>query len=489
MKKYLLPIAFLSLAGCINATESSIDNLSKQTIEEMSCADFKGTLWDSVKRVVQETQKVPTAFEMSVSLKKQLQKFAETHPEISQDKINNLSLSLNELFKAILEEAPNGEKADTPEKVLMILAAIDVGDKSTVFREYMVEKTKKLFSQVNAHIQTMNLSCPKTPVKEAPMSYERHQLEALQAGLTMPVFGARWAFMTAYQSCQAVRLPAMTTQTPDVKGISIVGKHTDGVGSKRTISSLLDVQATHYYIKDQRTFSTDCYNVRKSPLIYDYGGKPYATTDLNSSLDLFKNNGDGTSALGIDCSGFVFSAMAAGGLKMQAGRPLKASDSWAWGSYSYLDPEKNGLTCLSKITVSPDRSLLAGDIVAIAGHVFMIDEVGRDPFGLDNINRMADCSKVSSNDFDFTIIQSSNSKNGIGINRYRGSDYLREVGDTIRSGMEKYAEYACQSRFNYKTIRPNVSGLSIVRHIGTPECLANRVKFEKEECVQECRTF
>lgn len=489
MKKYIL-VSFLFLAACApKHADEATTSIAKDTVESLSCEDFQSSVWDGVKNYLQQQQTLPSVYDMSLALKQQLTQLQDTHPDITQDQINALTLDLNALFTAILEEAPSGEKASTPQQLLILLSAIDVGDKTTAFRAYMVNKTTALFAQVNADIQGLGLACPKPAAQNDGFTYERHQLTALQSGLPLAVFGERWAFATAYQSCNTLRLPAMTAQTPDVKGISIVGTHPDGVGSKRMITSLSSVQSTHYYVKDERSYGSACFNVRNNPLIYDYGGKPYATTAADSRINLFKDNGDGTSVLGIDCSGFVFTSMAAAGLKLKATRALKASDSWAWGSSSYVEPQQNGLTCLDKITMTPTDNLRAGDIVAIYGHVFMIDSVGADPFGIGKTRSLSDCAKMSAKNFDFVIAQSSNSKNGIGINHYDGAAYVSDHGGTIQTEMVKYANYACQAYYNKKNYTPSLGDLSIVRHKGTSECMATRVKLTNEECIQDCQEF
>ncbi len=174
---------------------------------------------------------------------------------------------------------------------------------------------------------------------------------------------------------------------------------------------------------------------------------------------------------------------------MQKGRALKASDAWSWGSSSYVEPQKNGLTCLNKIKVDANQSLLAGDIVAIRGHVFMIDSIGADPFGILKTKSLSDCDKMNAKNFDFVVSQSSNSKNGIGINRYQANDFIPEKGEVILPGILKYATYACQAYYNKKSYTPSIGTLSVVRHNGTKECMATRVKLAREECISTCADF
>lgn len=288
----------------------------------------------------------------------------------------------------------------------------------------------------------------------------------------------------AYQSCSTIDRKPLDRFTQDLVGISIIGKHEDGVGNRRVISSVADVVATHPYIKNV-SYGSTCFNVAKSPLIYDYGGKPYTTNDNESSLDFFKDMGSGTKVLGIDCSGYVFSILASGGLRLHPTRILKASNVHGIRSYAFLDPAGNGMPCLEKISVGPDQSLQEGDIVAIPGHVVMLESVAKDPFGNLAKKRIEDCDSIDISDFKFNVIQSSPENNAVGINKYKAPDYLAQK-TTIRQGLESYARLQCRARFTGKVTVPNLEKTSIVRHKGTPECLTRPVRVERASCVQSC---
>ncbi len=220
-------------------------------------------------------------------------------------------------------------------------------------------------------------------------------------------------------------------------------------------------------------------------MIYDYGGKPYATTSLSSPLSFFKNAGSGTEALGVDCSGLVYTALSTAGLRVAPRKNNKATGVYGISAKMYLDPEQNGLSCLQKVSVNPKETLRPGDIVAVPGHVLMIDSTGSDPFGLNGVSSASGCSSISFKNFDFVVAQSSPSKAGVGINRYEARDYLRE-SVKMKEGLEKYAYYACLARFDSKSYTPNLEAASVVRHKMTSECLGARVKLEQESCIQSC---
>lgn len=503
MKKHSLYFALgMMMTACAPQGYEAANNIASQTVQDIACKDkeLETKLWDGLKTYLLEQKSIPTADTMKQAMHDQVDKLAEQNPQLTSGDVKRLSKDLDQLVDSLLSEAPQGERVETPEQLLILLSAIDVGDRTTVFRSYMQDKVRGNFNQLQKTVQSFELNCPApsgdsnttagvTPTQPEPnRDYEYHKQQALNSGTPLSVFGGRWAFATAYQSCQSIQLPSMNDQTPEVQGISIVGKHSDGVGSKRMIASLSKVQSTHYYVRDMSSYGQGCFNVRSNPLIYDYGGKPYATTATDSPIDLFKNNGDGTSVLGIDCSGYVFTSMATAGLRLKAGRALKASDSWAWGSSSYVEPQDNGLTCLSKISVTPAVSMKAGDIVAVYGHVLLIDKVGADPFGIASAKTEADCKKITSDGFNFVVAQSAPSKGGIGINYYEARNYL-PTSSKMKTGLEKYAYYACMAKVSNKTYTPNVGTLSVVRHKGTPECMAPRVKMARESCIQSCSSF
>lgn len=506
------------MSACAPQGYEAVSSIASNTVQDIACKNqaMETKLWDGLKTYLLEQKSIPSADTLKQAFGEQVQKLADSNPQLSKEAQKRLQSDLDRLVDTLLVEAPAGERVQTPEELLILLSAMDVGDRSTTFRAYMQDKVRGDLNALNKTIQSLETNCDSTgddnaaagvgapsdptgedlgpeeePVAVDPSAgrdYEWHKAQALAGGSNLATFGGRWAFATAYQSCQSLQLPSMDARTPDVQGIAIVGTHPDGVGRKRSIASLSKVQSTHYYIRDMSSYGAGCFNVRGNPLIYDYGGKPYATTAADSPIDLFKNNGNGTSVLGIDCSGYVFTALATAGLRLKAGRALKASDSWAWGSSSYVEPQNNGLTCLSKISVTPTSTMKSGDIVAVYGHVLLVDKVGADPFGIKNAKTSADCSKLTSDKFDFSVAQSSPSKEGIGLNYFDAKIYLA-TSSKMKAGLEKYAYYTCLAKFNGSTYTPNVGTLSVVRHKGTSECLAPRVKMARESCIQSCSSM
>ena len=499
-KHYLYIGIFAAMTACAPQSHQALDNIASNTASDISCKSqqLESKLYDGLKSYLIEQQAIPTADEMKAAFHSQVDKLADENSRMTGDQKTQLNSNLDQLVDSLLVEAPTGERVTDSATLLQLLSAIDVGDRSTTFRAYMQDRVRANFTALQKTVQSMSLDCNTssstsavaaddmtTPSPAPNYDYNYQKQQATAAGVNAAVFGERWAFATAYQSCQTLTMEPLSSKTPNIQGITITGKHSDGIGNKRMISSLAKVDATHPYIKDVASYGESCFDVRSNPLIYDYGGKPYVTTATSSPIDLFKNGGDGTSVLGIDCSGFVFTSMAAGGLRLKSGRTLKASDALAWGSTSYVEPQNNGLTCLSKITVTPTTSLHAGDIVAVQGHVIMIDKVGADPFGIANAKTTSDCSALTSKGFDFVIAQSSPSVGAVGINHFVAKDYL-PTESKMDVGLTKYAYYACLAKINNKSYTPNLGTLSVVRHKGTSDCIDTRVALAHESCIQSC---
>ncbi|HEX4926056.1 MAG TPA: hypothetical protein VFV50_18325, partial [Bdellovibrionales bacterium] len=289
----------------------------------------------------------------------------------------------------------------------------------------------------------------------------------------------------SYQSCQAQSQPALTDDVGDVRGISIIGDHPAG-GKKRVISDLNAYVSSNYYLKAITETSNRCLPIKKNPLIYDFGGKPHANSAENSKLDFFKNAGSGTETLGVDCSGFVFSALATSGLKLKKDGRLKAISVFGVSARMYMAPKENGLTCIEPVKLTATNVLRRGDIIAQSGHVVMVDTAGADPFSVGGIEKAEDCTgaRLSPRRFDFVIVQSSPTKGGIGINKIRAADYLQE-NTKMANGLREYAVAACKARFGVSHTVKTTDAV-IVRHAGTSECMDTRVPLQNEECVASC---
>lgn len=462
MRKLLL-LLLLSMAACTSPFQS-LEPSANEVIENVTCAESQSRLYDVLYTSLVELEKIPTEADLIEVFEKALDQNSQV--QINRDEF----LQLVSEFYQILLKIPAKDSAELLEK----LTALEVGDQTTIEAQSSQNELRAFQKKWNAFTAAQDVECPSiTPPVSGPPS----QINGL-------VYGGRKVLGTAYQSCAVLEKGPLTAETRDIDGISIVGTHSDGVGSKRKITDLQALLETNYYLQNLGQ-SSSCKDIRNNPLIYDYGGKPYATAADNSSLNLFKNSGSGTSALGIDCSGYVFAAIAAGGLKLHPTKKLKAISVSGINARMYMDPENNGMPCFEKVVMGVSGTLKAGDVVAISGHVQLIDSVGSDPLGVFSVQSADQCSSLTYRDFDFTIAQSSPSKNGIGINKFDGADYSAET-PAIRNGFEKYAREACKARFKNKDMKIVSSTFQIIRHKQTAACLDKPIAIDGESCVATC---
>lgn len=305
------------------------------------------------------------------------------------------------------------------------------------------------------------------------------------------VTGARLVMATAYQSCDSLKLPPLNKKTEEVEGIKIDGKHPNGIGDRFYINDLSKVLKTHYYWKQAFRENENCHDQRARPLIYDYGGKPSITNEGSQKIDLFKNAGSGTSVLGIDCSGFVFSALAV------SGRKISSHERWSfdlinkYGAKSYKEPEKNGMDCFHSVEPEKESALKPGDIIASSYHVAIVDSVESDPFNFSRMLDVKECDTLGLDDFRFTLIHSAPYKNGIGIHRVRASAYIAE-NFFFALGLAAYAKDACRKWFlssQAKGIFDGFSFANVIRHNETVECVSEPRALQGQDCVQSCLQF
>lgn len=485
-------ICSITLSACGGPGQPAQD-IANAALDNAGCKLSQSELWNSLQLVAENGALFPARPELRTALLKagELKGLKGTSFERYVD-------AFMDHYSVVTAGIQNKLGPETPEAWKKALAEAEIGLRVTEAHSELqdqvqisMDKLERAEKQLNAVCANPDQPLPVIPPSPPPPSGHsekpRTVWEQLQMAGHPEVYGARKTLAVAYQSCDVLTLPAMTSATPSVEGIKIVGNHPSG-GKKREIASLASVNASHNYIKNNRLAKNSCFEVRNSPMIYDFGGKPYTTASNTKLLNMFKNGGTGTNVLGIDCSAYVFSALATAGLKMHPDpkKPLKADLVHGIGSRAFKEPQDNGLRCLEKIAVSKTKSIEAGDIAAINGHVVMIDEVGKDPFGLNKIARLEDCNstKILAKNFDFVIAQSSPSKSGIGINRFQAKDYLKESG-TYNKGLVAYAVASCRARFGAKA-NLNSPDLSVIRHKKTAECKADPLVEQNESCVDSC---
>ena len=293
------------------------------------------------------------------------------------------------------------------------------------------------------------------------------------------VYGAQKVMSTVYQSCNAIKRPTISMEdTLNIKGVAISEKHNQG-GWRRKIVNKDQLIDSHYYLKNRN--SPLCHNLTVSPLIYDFGGKPSFYSNPLPTLDFFTNQGSGSHHLGMDCSGFVFSALAGSGLRLVPYEPLQVSHVLDIGAANFKTPID--FPCLEVIKPTHLYPFKEGDIIASSNHIVIVDSINNeDPFQLKSITDIEACKNLKVKDFNFVVIQSSPV---LGINRMNIKELEQEkYYSSFSKGVEKMAQFLCLKKLGVKGKK--FSEISIIRHKQTEECKESEVYLKHQECLKHC---
>lgn len=488
----LVFVTLVLAMGCQNNQFVVDQEFADSALQGVTCGDPKSLMLDQYKIMLLDDQVKPQKEQV---LKLLREKIKQQRPQASEAQLTVIEASYLKWIELIEVKAIDNKQLSKLDK-LTYLSSFDVEDGSNTELAADLNLKKQILSELQKSIKPLNLECqPTTAVppqtgganellNAAPFSRERAKQKKINPG----TYGAYVVMASAYQNCPSLEQKVITRQTPALEGIAIVGKHENGVGLKRSIASLSKVQATHPYLDREVVRRSACYNTFDKPLIYDYGGKPFVEGASKNILNLHKNAGSGTDELGIDCSGFVFSALATVGLKIKQDRVMKALDVYSWSARSFMNPATSGMTCLEKVSQT-STPFASGMILANEGHVVMIDQIGQDPFGVQHLKKESDCEQLTTTAFDFSIIQSSNSKNGVGINRYRAADYFLS-GNSMTPGLLDYGKAYCRAHFQKRSVAINTNRIGLVRHRSELRaCLDQRVAMTHESCVSQCEAL
>lgn len=489
MKKLQMITLCFFVFGCAKYNSQSIDQASQNMTLSLGCSDMKSLVFDSFYQLLDQDQAVPSVNQLKEGLETQLKAIQDSRHLDSSQKVEMQKLS-NELLKVVdlMLLDSNGQVASDWKEQLQKIIQYEMQDQSS--SEIIATHTElaKSFSQIKKMSQNLDLSC------EPPASSQQPSQGGSSGAVPTPdankpvtnkvamSVGLNRVFATAYQSCRVLDLPPMDASTSSVVGITrLPGTHEDGIGGLRVIGDLKAVQSTHYYVRGIATESS-CVRVSDNPLIYDYGGSPSIS---NNTLNFFVNSGSGTKALGVDCSAFVSSAIAVGGLRYKPDLANKAIYTRQTSS-KFISAAQSNFTCFENVTLTPKQSIKAGDIVGVKGHVVVVDRVGADPFGLNLIKSEKECSSISHRNFDIDVAQSSPSKGGIGINKYKASVYLDET-TLMKEAFVGMAQQACLAKFQNKNLKPANTEWGFLRHKGTPECVSSPIAMVGESCTRTCQ--
>ena len=477
-------LSLIPLTACGNFSGQNAKALVDDTSKSIGCESFESDFYDSLYKIT-ENGNLPTESQVRAA-------FADKKltPVVSEELTNLYRLIAIDGLRKLGQE--NAEPSDQ----IATLSGMEIGDQTSPEKEDLQAQIKAQLAKITKATSTS--TCAKTPAPEkvpektpeptpgaAPEAAKARTLFAQwKASKPRVVYGALKTLSTAYQSCDAAQVPALDKETPEAIGITIVGQHPDGIGNKRLITNASDLMKSHPYLKNYRKPASNCFDISQNMPIYDYGGRPSTTT---GSLNLWKNSGSGTAALGTDCSGYVGMSIATSGLRVKKATPMKATTVSGLTSTMFTNPQKNGLTCFDTITLSSKSGMKPGDLIAKAGHIVVVESVGQDPFGVADIKSAAECTlaNMSISRLDFTILQDSPEKGGIGIQRSKAADYFPTEA-VMPDGLLQAAVTACKARFGISGSALN-DKINIVRHSGASDCMgSSEIKMDYETCVASC---
>lgn len=314
--------------------------------------------------------------------------------------------------------------------------------------------------------------------------------------------GALKTMAVMYQSCTAIeKKPYPLTSNVNIdKYLSFRASSSSlGHGFKvRTIpqQNLQALVKTHYYLNQSGPENSQCKDMRKLPPLYTYGGKP-AVSKTEINLLIKQPASSGASYSGLDCSTFVSTALTAAGLRIKPGQPVKENRATSTQMSNFT--EKN--SCFKYPSFTADNSIQPGDIFAFSGHTFMIDTVGKDPWGFGKMKaagiRMKtqkDCYNLpddADENFDFRIIQSAG-MGSLAISRTEAKAYITKAN--LLGYLEPYMISACIAKVTgNKVEQPKNQKAVFLRHRGTevPSCTIPKNQIPHltgEECVKSCTT-
>lgn len=475
----------LFASGCMKQN-SAIELSSQKATESLGCDNLKSKIFDSMYDYLENQESAPDLQSLEESVSRKIDQLAKKQKITDTENLTELKKEFSKVFSIMITDSKNAKDISSIREHVQSLIEMEMEDSSSSANIQLNSKMARQFSKINELSNDLQVQC------QQPQATDPNNIQDQAAAPNIPnnvqermIAGSYNVLTTAYQSCKVLEIPEISAETPNVVGIKRVGTHSDGVGGVREVSSVSSVQQTHPYIRVAAGAQNGCFNVRSSPLIYDYGGSPSVA---NNTLNFFKNSGSGSTALGVDCSAYVSAAVAAGGFRYKAGVDNKAIYV-RQTAVKFVNPKTSGFSCFDNITVDRRQSIKPGDIAAVKGHVVMIDKIGVDPFGLQKLTNVAQCDKMDFKNFDFVISQSSPNKNGIGLNRFIARDYLKDVGEFGKMGVmfSEMGKAACKAYFQNTSIKPASSAWGIIRHNGKAECFAPRIQMAQQSCVNACQ--
>ena len=476
--------------------EDGVDYSDFETIlKKAGCQDFQPHVWNYIYRIASiENGQPPPYHTVRKKIINKIEELMKDHPASKED-IRKFATRFVEIYALVTEFMDQSKNEDATETLVQFEYGVTEGNHD------FINKLTETFAELDRNAKALNKNCqqeestiyasqdPHTPSKsdspaDATTEWDIDWFYKMKRNTHPLVYGARKVMSTAYQSCSVLDLPLMETGH-STKGIQRVSKHPSGHGWRRAVTDLNAVNNSHYYLQ-RASIPRDaqCLNVRSHPLIYDYGGKP--STSLHS-IDLFTNSGSGSKSLGVDCSGFVTSAMASAGLRLKHKMFIRPVHVRGINSWMFKNARRNNLSCLQQQDILSYNPIQPGDIIASNSHVFIVEFIGKDPFNLASFRNSNECHsrKIKLQDFDFTAIQSSAHNNGVGINRMHIQNAVDGL-TSITRGLKRMASRACYKMFGIAA-HDNINEISVLRHASdVPACRDREIYLENQECLKSC---
>ena len=471
----------------LESTYSDFEAMFKKA----GCQDFRSYVWNYIYKIASyENGKPPPYHTVKEKIIQRIKTLMKDH-NASEEAIRRFALRFVEIYALVTEFMEKHQVEEATETLVQLELNIEEQSHADFTR-----KLKHTFLELDKSAKALNQNCQRENQSYASgnnrnsdhsISMERWNIKwfyTMRKKLHPLVYGARKVMSTAYQSCSVLDLPLMP-QDHNIKGVHLVSRHSSGNGWLRGVSNPNTLKQSHYYFSQNNIpNSQQCLDTYNYPLIYDYGGKP--STALNS-INLFRNAGSGSQSLGVDCSGFVASAMASAGLRLKPSvfiRPIHVKGINAW---MFKNARRNNLSCLQQQDISVNNPIRPGDIVASNTHIFIVDIVGSDPLGLHPIRDSSECHsrRIKLSKLSFSIIQSSAHNNGVGINRMHVQTAVDGL-PIMNRGLRKTVSRACYKMFG-ADFHTNIDEITILRHVSSdPACRDREIYLENQECLASC---
>ena len=465
-------------------------------LEKAGCQDFQAYVWSYIYKIVSIEDGKPSPYHtVKEKIVTRIQELMKDRLASEED-IEKFAMRFVEIYALVTEFMDTAQEEDATTALVQFEYGVVEKDHTD-----FVNKLTEIFAKLDKNAKALNQDCQEENVsvvadRGADSSSRRDSSSSslsewdiawfhkMRNSLHPLVYGARKVMSTAYQSCSVLDLDLMPLDY-ETQGIRATSRHPSGHGWRRVVTNLRAVNRSHYYLSHADIPSRNqCADVHRSPLIYDYGGKP--STSM-SAINLFRNSGSGSKSLGVDCSGFVASAMASAGLRVKERVFIRPIHVKGINSWMFKTARRNKLSCLQQQDITLQNPIQPGDIIASNSHVFIVEFVSDDPFGLHDIQNQSEChsKRIKLSDFRFSIIQSSAHNNGVGINRMHITDAADGLW-TINRGLKRTASRACYKMFGKET-HIDINEISIVRHAsGVPACRDREIYLQNQECLKTC---